>query len=313
MRAPQPRAARCRSARSSCGTASSSAAGATRPSRTTIRRRTPKSPRCATAAQTLGNYRLPGCALYVTLEPCAMCAGAIMHARIARLVFGARDPKTGACGSVVDLFAEPPAQSPCDGGRAACAREECGKLLSEFFADRRATARSRADAIDHVSPTRHRPLCAVGLRARSRGARPRGGSASPRSGIASSSIPPAASAGSASRRPTTSGWRRSCAWRTIRASTSRSRCAAATAGRGSLPRLDFRALAAREQALAGIQRLHRVPVGRARARRHGDVRRAHRRPATSARRRRRRSRSRIASTLLDGRSPRGASARSTGR
>src|ERR1700693_3031724 len=58
------------------------------------------------AAQTLGNYRLPGCALYVTLEPCAMCAGAMMHARIARLVYGAADPKTGACGSVVDLFAE---------------------------------------------------------------------------------------------------------------------------------------------------------------------------------------------------------------
>ena len=59
------------------------------------------------AARALGNYRLPGCALYVTLEPCAMCAGAILHARIARLVFGARDPKTGACGSVVDLFAAP--------------------------------------------------------------------------------------------------------------------------------------------------------------------------------------------------------------
>ncbi len=58
------------------------------------------------AGRALGNYRLPGCELYVTLEPCAMCAGAMLHARIARLVFGARDPKTGACGSVVDLFAE---------------------------------------------------------------------------------------------------------------------------------------------------------------------------------------------------------------
>jgi tRNA(adenine34) deaminase len=59
------------------------------------------------AAQAVENYRLPGCELYVTLEPCLMCAGAIMHARIARVVFGARDPKTGACGSVVDAFANP--------------------------------------------------------------------------------------------------------------------------------------------------------------------------------------------------------------
>jgi tRNA(adenine34) deaminase len=58
------------------------------------------------AADRLGNYRLPGCTLYVTLEPCAMCAGAIMHARIGRVVFGARDPKTGVAGSVIDLFAE---------------------------------------------------------------------------------------------------------------------------------------------------------------------------------------------------------------
>lgn len=58
------------------------------------------------AAAALGNYRLSGCDLFVTLEPCVMCAGAIMHARIDRVVFGARDPKTGACGSVVDLFGE---------------------------------------------------------------------------------------------------------------------------------------------------------------------------------------------------------------
>src|SRR5512144_1998648 len=58
------------------------------------------------AGRALGNYRLPGCELYVTLEPCAMCAGAILHARIARLVFGAADPKTGACGSVINLPAE---------------------------------------------------------------------------------------------------------------------------------------------------------------------------------------------------------------
>jgi tRNA(adenine34) deaminase len=88
------------------------------------------------AARAVGNYRLPGCELYVTLEPCAMCAGAIMHARISRLCFGARDPKTGACGSVVDLFAEPRLNHHAiveSGIRA----EECGRLLSDFFGARR--------------------------------------------------------------------------------------------------------------------------------------------------------------------------------
>lgn len=88
------------------------------------------------AAQRLGNYRLPGCTLYVTIEPCVMCAGAIMHARIARVVYGARDAKTGAHGSVVDLFAEPRLNFHAEvvGGVLA---EECGKLLSDFFAERR--------------------------------------------------------------------------------------------------------------------------------------------------------------------------------
>jgi tRNA(adenine34) deaminase len=88
------------------------------------------------AARTLGNYRLPDCDLYVTLEPCVMCAGAIMHARIARVVYGARDPKTGACGSVADLFAEPRLNFHAEvtGGVLA---EECGALLSSFFAARR--------------------------------------------------------------------------------------------------------------------------------------------------------------------------------
>lgn len=88
------------------------------------------------AADRLGNYRLPGCTLYVTLEPCVMCAGAIMHARIERVVFGARDPKTGAAGSVVDLFAEDRLNhhaAVVSGVRA----EECGALLSGFFAARR--------------------------------------------------------------------------------------------------------------------------------------------------------------------------------
>jgi tRNA(adenine34) deaminase len=88
------------------------------------------------AARALGNYRLVDCALYCTLEPCAMCAGAILHARIARVVFGARDPKTGAAGSVIDLFAEPRLNHHADVVRGV--REaECAALLSAFFAARR--------------------------------------------------------------------------------------------------------------------------------------------------------------------------------
>jgi tRNA(adenine34) deaminase len=88
------------------------------------------------AAARLGNYRLPGCSLYVTLEPCAMCAGAIMHARVDRVVFGARDPKTGAAGSVVDLFGESRLNHHTSivGGMLA---EACGSLLTGFFAARR--------------------------------------------------------------------------------------------------------------------------------------------------------------------------------
>lgn len=88
------------------------------------------------AGTRLGNYRLPGCELYVTLEPCAMCSGAIMHSRIARVVFGARDPKTGVAGSVIDLFAELRLNHHAQiaGGVLA---EECGSLLSGFFAARR--------------------------------------------------------------------------------------------------------------------------------------------------------------------------------
>ncbi len=88
------------------------------------------------AGRTLGNYRLPGCDLYVTIEPCVMCAGAILQARIARVVYGAADPKTGACGSVVDLFAEPRLNHHAmvtAGVRAG----ECGELLTRFFAERR--------------------------------------------------------------------------------------------------------------------------------------------------------------------------------
>ena len=88
------------------------------------------------ASQALSNYRLTGCDLYVTIEPCAMCAGAILQARIGRVVFGARDPKTGACGSVIDLFAEPRLNhhAQVTGGVLA---GECGKLMSDFFNERR--------------------------------------------------------------------------------------------------------------------------------------------------------------------------------
>ena len=88
------------------------------------------------AARTLENYRLPGCELFVTLEPCAMCAGAILHARIARVIYGARDLKTGVHGSVVDLFAVERLNHHTEvlGGVLA---EECSRLLSGFFAGRR--------------------------------------------------------------------------------------------------------------------------------------------------------------------------------
>lgn len=88
------------------------------------------------AGARLGNYRLPGCELYVTLEPCAMCAGAIMHSRIARVVYGAADLKTGVAGSVVDLFAEPRLNHHATIERGVLG-DECGRMLSSFFAARR--------------------------------------------------------------------------------------------------------------------------------------------------------------------------------
>ena len=88
------------------------------------------------AARAMDNYRLAGCTLFVTLEPCVMCAGAIQHARIARVVFGARDPKTGACGSVVDLFANPRLNhhTTVQDGLLA---DDCAWLLQDFFSRRR--------------------------------------------------------------------------------------------------------------------------------------------------------------------------------
>jgi tRNA(adenine34) deaminase len=88
------------------------------------------------AALHLGNYRLVDCTLYVTLEPCAMCSGAIQHARIARLVYGANDLKTGACGSVVNLMNEPKLNHHTQVTSGVLA-EPCAQVLSEFFAARR--------------------------------------------------------------------------------------------------------------------------------------------------------------------------------
>jgi tRNA(adenine34) deaminase len=88
------------------------------------------------AGQSLGNYRLSGCTLYVTLEPCVMCAGAIVQARIDRVVFGAYDPKAGAVSSVYDVLSVPRLNHKpiCDGGLM---EQECGELLREFFRRRR--------------------------------------------------------------------------------------------------------------------------------------------------------------------------------
>ena len=93
------------------------------------------------AAKLLGNYRLPDCSLYVTLEPCAMCSGAMLHARLKRVVFGASDAKTGAAGSVLNLFEQPQLnhQTALQGGVLA---DDSAALLKSFFSQRRGANRS---------------------------------------------------------------------------------------------------------------------------------------------------------------------------
>ncbi|MEJ7139157.1 tRNA adenosine(34) deaminase TadA [Amphibiibacter pelophylacis] len=95
------------------------------------------------AARAAANYRLPGSTLYVTLEPCPMCAMALMHARVQRVVYGAREPKTGACGSVIDLFAWPQLNHHSQATQIADAglQDDCVRVLREFFALRRAQRR----------------------------------------------------------------------------------------------------------------------------------------------------------------------------
>jgi tRNA(adenine34) deaminase len=89
------------------------------------------------AGERVGNYRLTGATLYVTLEPCVMCAGALIHARVALVVYGAEDPKAGACGSRFDLLPSDSRfnhRTECIGGVLA---EDCGELLRSFFRERR--------------------------------------------------------------------------------------------------------------------------------------------------------------------------------
>lgn len=93
------------------------------------------------AAKLLGNYRLVNCELFVTLEPCVMCLGAIFHARISRVIFGATDRKTGACGSVIDLPSIEKLNHHANFTPDICS-EECGKILSDFFKQRRKDKKS---------------------------------------------------------------------------------------------------------------------------------------------------------------------------
>jgi tRNA(adenine34) deaminase len=88
------------------------------------------------AGSTLGNYRLVGCTLYCTLEPCSMCAGAILHARLSRLVYAAADPKAGACGSVIAVMNHPALNHRVELVEGVLA-EECGKMLTDFFRAKR--------------------------------------------------------------------------------------------------------------------------------------------------------------------------------
>jgi tRNA(Arg) A34 adenosine deaminase TadA len=88
------------------------------------------------AARRVGNYRLNGCTLYVTIEPCAMCAGAIVHARLKRVIFGARDPKAGACGSALKVLNHPKLNHHAEVLSGTLERE-CAKLIKDFFLARR--------------------------------------------------------------------------------------------------------------------------------------------------------------------------------
>jgi len=99
------------------------------------------------AGKAVGNHRLVGCSLYVTLEPCLMCAGAMIHARLDRIVFGAVDPKTGAAGGKFDLLLEP-AHNHAPAVAGGCLADECSELLRTFFRQRRRSGSVRQDPQD---------------------------------------------------------------------------------------------------------------------------------------------------------------------
>ena len=96
------------------------------------------------AGQVAGNYRLPGTTLYITLEPCLMCVGAMLHARVERVVFGAYDPKTGAAGSAFDLLQDSRHYHKVAAVQGGVLQEECAALLQAFFRERRASAKPAA-------------------------------------------------------------------------------------------------------------------------------------------------------------------------
>ncbi|PXX47277.1 tRNA adenosine(34) deaminase TadA [Undibacterium pigrum] len=105
------------------------------------------------AAELIGNYRLPGCELYVTLEPCMMCAGAMMHARLARVIYAASDPKTGVAGSLLNVFEHGQLNHHTQVSSGVLA-DECSSLLKDFFAHRRAAAlQKKLSATESSSPT----------------------------------------------------------------------------------------------------------------------------------------------------------------
>ena len=111
------------------------------------------------AARRLDNYRLTGARLYVTLEPCAMCLGAMFHARLAEIVFGAADPKTGACGGVIDLSLQPRLNHHAR-VRGGVQAQPCGDLLRDFFRTRRAAAQAARRAATASAVAAAVPACA---------------------------------------------------------------------------------------------------------------------------------------------------------